>query len=95
MQYQGSHQGYGVVVQPNVMVPTRDGIGLATDIYFPAVDGKLAEDQFPVVLSRTPYNKKGPGSVLDAKFLARRGYICAMQDVRGRFASDGDWYAFA
>ena len=95
MQYQGSHQGYGVVVQPNVMVPTRDGIGLATDIYFPAVDGKLAKDQFPVVLVRTPYNKEGPGSVLDAKFLARRGYICAMQDVRGRFASEGDWYAFA
>ena len=34
-------------------------------------------------------------AVRDAKFLARRGYVCALQDVRGRFASEGEWYAFA
>lgn len=76
-----------VVVDPNVMMPMRDGVKLATDIYRPAGDGK-----FPVVLIRTPYQKTM--SELDGKFYARRGYVCAIQDCRGRFASEGDWEAF-
>ena len=95
MHYQGSHQQYGVVAENNVMVPARDGVGLATDLYFPATNGRRAEGKFPVVLVRTPYNKAAPGAVLDARYLARRGYVCAMQDVRGRFESEGEWYAFA
>ena len=95
MHYQGSHQQYDVVAESNVMVPARDGVGLATDLYFPATDGRRAGGQFPVVLVRTPYNKAAPGAVLDARYLARRGYVCAMQDVRGRFESEGEWYAFA
>ena len=77
------------------MVPARDGIGLATDLYFPATGGRRSDGKFPVVLVRTPYDKTAPGAVLDARYLARRGYVCAMQDVRGRFASEGEWYAFA
>ena len=95
MQYQGSHQQYDVVPETNVMVPARDGVGLATDLYFPAEGGRRADGRFPVVLVRTPYDKAAPKGVLDARFLARRGYVCAMQDVRGRFASEGEWYAFA
>ncbi len=95
MHYQGSHQQYDVVAENNVMIPARDGLGLATDLYFPATNGSRAGGKFPVVLVRTPYNKAAPGAVLDARYLARRGYVCAMQDVRGRFESEGEWYAFA
>ncbi len=95
MQYEGSSQQYDVVAETNVMVPARDGVGLATDLYFPAEGGRRAEGRFPVVLVRTPYDKAAPKGALDARFLARRGYVCAMQDVRGRFASEGEWYAFA
>ena len=93
--YEGSHQQYGVVRDDDVMVPMRDGVSLATDIYFPAADGRRAEGKFPVLLERTPYNKRRPGNVTDGKFFARRGYICAVQDVRGRFQSEGEWYPFA
>ena len=93
--YQGSHQEYGVTCERNVMVRMRDGVKLATDIYFPALDGKVAGSSFPVLLERTPYNKASPSIVTAGKYFARRGYVCAFQDVRGRFASDGDWYPFA
>lgn len=93
--YQGSHQKYGVVCDKDVMVPVRDGVSLATDIYFPAVNGDRADGKFPVILVRTPYNKLESGAVTDGKYYARRGYVCAIQDVRGRFKSEGEWYAFA
>jgi len=44
------------VVAKNVMVPMRDGVRLATDIYFPAKDGVRLEGKFPALLERTPYN---------------------------------------
>ena len=93
--YEGSHQEYGVTFDSDAMMPMRDGINLATDIYFPATDGRRAEGRFPVILERTPYNKASPRAVTAAKFFARRGYVCAIQDVRGRFKSEGEWYAFA
>jgi putative CocE/NonD family hydrolase len=73
----------------------RDGVKLATDIYFPALDGKPAGQSFPVLLERTPYNKASPSLASTGKYFARRGYVCAFQDVRGRFNSDGEWYPFA
>jgi putative CocE/NonD family hydrolase len=93
--YEGSHQEYGVVVEPHVMILMPDGVKLAADLYFPAVGGARAEGTFPVILERTPYNKSAPRQVTKAKYFARRGYVCAIQDVRGRFESDGEWYAFA
>lgn len=93
--YEGSHQAYDVLVEPNVMAPMPDGVRLAADIYFPALDGARAAGTFPVILERTPYNKAAPGQVAKGKFFARRGYVCVIQDVRGRFASEGEWYAFA
>ena len=95
MTYQGSSQQYSVIRKTDVMIPTRDGVQLATDLYLPATGGKAADGPFPTVLVRTPYNKVAESAVHDAKFLARRGYVCALQDVRGRFASEGEWYAFA
>lgn len=91
--YEGSYQQYDVICKSNVMIPMRDGVSLATDLYFPALDGKLVEDKFPLILERTPYDKATAGNVANGRYFARRGYICAIQDVRGRFASEGEWYA--
>ena len=93
--YQGSYQQYDAICQSNVMIPMRDGVRLATDIYLPALNGQLASGKFPVILERTPYDKAGSGNVTNGTYYARRGYVCAIQDVRGRFVSEGEWYPFA
>ena len=93
--YEGSHQQYDVLCDHDVMVYAKDGVGLATDIYSPATRGRKADGRFPVILERTPYNKTAPGAVTKGKYFARRGYVCAIQDVRGRFNSEGEFYAFA
>ena len=93
--YQGSHQQYDVLCEPNVRVPMRDGAELSTDIYFPAAGGRRTDGRFPIILERTPYDNSSPSAVTNARYFARRGYICVIQDVRGRFESDGEWYAFA
>ena len=95
MTYEGSHHQYDVIGESNVVMTTRDGVRLATDIYFPADGGRRADGIFPVILERTPYDKASPRSVTNGKYFARRGYICAIQDVRGRYQSEGDWYPFA
>ena len=73
--------------QHNVAMRTRDGVTLLADIYRPEGDGN-----FPVLLQRTPYNKEG-GLDFAAKAVAR-GYMVVIQDVRGRYASEGEWYPF-
>ncbi len=93
--YEGSHQQYEVVAENNVMIPMADGVRLATDLYFPGAKGGRAAGPFPVILERTPYGKASSRNVEKAKYFARRGYVCALQDVRGRFQSEGEWYAFA
>jgi predicted acyl esterase len=66
------------------MVAMRDGVKLATDVYLPG-DGT---GKYPVVVVRTPYNKAGGRSI--ALLCAARGYACVVQDIRGRFKSEGD-----
>src|ERR1700694_3643224 len=78
---------YGVAFERNVAMKTRDGVTLHADIYRPKADG-----QFPVLLQRTPYNKSG-GAAFAFK-AAATGYVDIVQDVRGRYTSDGDWYTF-
>jgi uncharacterized protein len=82
-----SRPEYEVAVEKNAMARMRDGKKLATDIYKPAAAGT-----FPVILIRTPYGKDM--SELKARFYARRGYVFAVQDCRGRFASEGTWNPF-
>ena len=65
----------------------RDGVTLRADIYRPKADGK-----FPVILTRTPYDKTG--SLGTCMRVAASGYVCVAQDVRGRFTSEGEWYPF-
>lgn len=76
-----------VVERRGVMIPMRDDVKLATDIFLPDGDGP-----FPVVLVRTPY-KKEMGE-LQAQYYAKRGYAVAIQDCRGRFGSEGTWEPF-
>jgi len=88
-----SAPSHDALVERNVMMPMRDGVRLATDIYFPALNGHRVEGAFPVVLTRTPYDKLNQDAT--GKYFAERGYIAAMQDVRGRYASEGVFYPFA
>ncbi len=83
---------YDVVVSKNVMVPMRDGAEMATDVYLPVTDGAPGAGPFPVLLSRTPYGKDG--SAADGQFFAERGYAVAIQDVRGRYDSEGTYYIY-
>jgi putative CocE/NonD family hydrolase len=78
---------YEVKVDSNVMLPMRDGVKLATDIYHP-----VGVEKAPVVLVRTPYKKEM--SELQGRYYARRGYAFAIQDTRGRFGSQGQWEPF-
>jgi uncharacterized protein len=76
-----------VVTEFGVRVKMRDGVTLGADIYRPNSDG-----QYPVLLQRTPYDKDGDKSFgLKA---AARGYVVIIQDVRGRYTSEGEWYTF-
>jgi putative CocE/NonD family hydrolase len=69
----------------------RDGTILRANIFRPRGDGA-----YPVALSRTPYGKDFASvhPFGDAVRLARAGYIVVLQDVRGRFRSDGEWKPF-
>ena len=83
---------YDVALSRDVMVPMRDGVRLATDIHRPATNGVPTSGKFPVILERTPYGKDGgPSGALWAQYFVSRGYIFVAQDVRGRYASEGNW----
>ena len=81
-----------VIVARDVMVPMRDGVRLATDLYFPGTVARQRGETFPAVLSRTPYNKTGGADA--ASFFARHGYMAAVQDCRGRYGSEGVFFPF-
>jgi hypothetical protein len=91
----GAEPSYGVHAELDVMVEMRDGVRLATDIYRP-VDkstGDPVEEPLPVLLDRTPYGKRGRME-RHGEWFAKRGYVVAVQDCRGRFNSEGDYYIF-
>ena len=83
--------GRDVVVERNVMIPARDGVRLATDIYRPAVGGRPVAERLPVVLQRTPYGKSTERFLAPAMHFASHGYVVAIQDMRGRYDSEGDF----
>ena len=86
-------QTYQVSATKDVMIPARDGIKLATDVYRPARDGSPVDGKFPVLLERTPYNKDSGANA--AKYYVPRGYVVVFQDVRGRYKSEGHWRPIA
>src|SRR5919201_460749 len=79
-----------VVVDFDVAVPMRDGVHLRANIYRPG------QGRWPVLLTRLPYGKDLPlGTLyLDPVQAARQGYVVVVQDTRGRFTSDGEWFPF-
>lgn len=89
----GQAVAQGIQQEKNVPMKTRDGALLRADIYRPMVDEKL-----PVLLQRNPYNKdrweSGSWSSHSPVRLANQGYVVIIQDTRGRYASDGDFYPF-
>lgn len=85
---------YAVAEQHNLMIPTRDRLHLAADVYFPALDtGQRRPEPAPVILLRTPYNKAA--SAEHGRFFAARGFIYVAQDVRGCWESEGAFFPFA
>ncbi|WP_343487468.1 CocE/NonD family hydrolase [Allomuricauda sp. d1] len=81
------------VIDQKVMMPMRDGIRLATDIYRPKGDGK-----YPIIFSRTPYNfnswgdgEKQTRTAERAYEVVKRGYAYVVQNERGRYFSEGEW----
>jgi putative CocE/NonD family hydrolase len=78
-----------IVIQHDVPMKTRDGVVLRADIYRPK-----SSDRFPVILMRTPYDKSVSWAVSPIFKMVPRGYVVIIQDVRGRYASEGEWYPF-
>ena len=82
------------VVDRKVMMPMRDGVRLATDIYRP----KDASKKVPTIFVRTPYNfnfwdvRNGvPGDMTAALTAVKRGYAYVVQNERGHFFSEGNY----
>lgn len=81
------------IIDQKLMVPMRDGVRLATDVYRPRTDAPV-----PIVFSRTPYNfnswRDGEASTRtyqSALRAVKRGYAYVVQNERGRFFSEGEW----
>ncbi|GCE08035.1 CocE/NonD family hydrolase [Dictyobacter aurantiacus] len=91
-----------MIIEQNLMIPMRDGVKLATDVYRPEGEGR-----WPVLVVRHPYNKDFrmplPGwedrpIAININLFAERvvaaGYVIVLQDVRGRYASEGEFQPF-
>lgn len=81
------------IIEQKLMVPMRDGIRLATDVYRPKTDKPV-----PIIFSRTPYNfnsyrdgRLSTRSMRSAWQAVKRGYAYIVQNERGRFFSEGEW----
>jgi hypothetical protein len=81
------------IIDQKVMMPMRDGIRLATDIYRPKTD-----EPVPVIFSKTPYNFNSWGDGEErtrtyerAYEAVQHGYAYVVQNERGRYFSEGDW----
>ena len=81
------------VVDQKIMMPMRDGVRLATDIYRPKGNAKV-----PVIFSKTPYNFNswGDGKMRTRTYrtaldYVKKGYAYVVQNERGRYFSEGDW----
>jgi len=80
-----------IIIQHDVPMKTRDGVKLYADIYRPK---SSANEKFPVILMRTPYDKNVSWAVSPVFKMVPRGYVVIIQDVRGRYTSEGEWYPF-
>ena len=81
------------IIDQKVMMPMRDGVRLATDIYRPKTD-----EPVPIIFSKTPYNFNAwrdgefrARSMSRALDVVKRGYAYVVQNERGRYFSEGEW----
>ena len=81
------------IIDQKIMMPMRDGVRLATDIYRPKTDEKV-----PIIFSRTPYNFNSWGDGQErtrtyqrALEAVKQGYAYVVQNERGRYFSEGEW----
>lgn len=72
-----------------VMIPMRDGVRLYTEIFAP----KARAEPLPFLMVRTPYNAKNIQNNLRKGYsdLTSDGYIWVFQDIRGKYASEGEF----
>ncbi len=84
-----------IEVEKDVAIPMRDGVKLYANIYRPKVKGACPH-KFPVILIRLPYGKDEYYCQMPAigKYWAKKGYVCVVQDVRGKWSSDSNWDPF-
>lgn len=85
---------YKPPVKANLMVPMRDGIRLAGDLYLPAREDAVEAGPWPAILIRTPYDKEALGRDGVGQRWATHGYACFIQDCRGRYRSEGTFYKY-
>ena len=97
---------YQVQLDKGVMVAMRDGVQLATDLYWPATDGRRLGGRLPVIMNRTPYGREKTAAremTADqrkrtraevAEYYVRRGYVFIYQDTRGRGDSQGQFVKY-
>jgi putative CocE/NonD family hydrolase len=76
-----------VAIEHGVRTRMRDGVSLVADVYRPDTPGR-----FPVLLERTPYDRRGDADM--AFELAAHDYVVVVQDTRGRYESEGEFYPF-
>lgn len=79
----------GVRIERHREVVMRDGVKLYADIYLPEAPGK-----YPTIVIRTPYGLQRDGMHQAVVKYAQRGYAVVVQDVRGRYESEGKWEPF-
>jgi putative CocE/NonD family hydrolase len=98
---------YGMVLESNLGVMTRDGVRLATDVYRPARDGKAVAGRFPAIIERTPYGRNvtsfrdittaNPTPMTRAavaEIFVRQGFVVIYQDCRGCYDSQGKFIKY-
>src|SRR5262249_30879192 len=81
-----------LLVERDVPCRLRDGVTLYADVYRPTDGGP-----HPVILMRTPYDKtaaEADFAFAHPAWYASRGYMVVVQDCRGRWRSEGDFYPF-
>lgn len=89
-----SQPTYQVRAEYDIKVAMPDGVRLSCDIFRPQAGeaSHTEEARFPVILIRTPYSNRDEYYTRPAQFYAARGYAVVLQDCRGRYDSEGDFY---
>ena len=87
---------FEIIARRDLMVAMPDGVRLATNVFLPGRGGEAAAGRVATVLARTPYGKDfGIATAALPGAFVPHGYAVVVQDVRGRYASEGRWRPLA